>query len=111
LVWVNGHCLGRFWNIGPTQTMYLPAPWLHKGRNEVVVLDYIGPQKNLLAGLSKPQLNELKDKSIGTKHRIGNQVLQLGDAKPVAEGSLGQALNGRPNYFRFQRAVIFAWKH
>ena len=26
VAWVNGHCLGRFWNIGPTQTMYLPGP-------------------------------------------------------------------------------------
>ena len=33
VVWVNGHCLGRFWNIGPTQTMYLPGPWLKTGEN------------------------------------------------------------------------------
>ena len=25
VVWVNGHCLGRFWDIGPTQTMYCPG--------------------------------------------------------------------------------------
>ncbi len=38
-VWVNGHALGRFWNIGPQQTLYLPGPWLKKGRNEVIVFD------------------------------------------------------------------------
>lgn len=43
VVWVNGHCLGRFWNIGPTQTMYLPGPWLQAGRNEIIVLDLPPP--------------------------------------------------------------------
>lgn len=35
-VWVNGKSLGRFWNIGPQQTLYLPAPWLKEGENEIV---------------------------------------------------------------------------
>ncbi|MBV6496038.1 MAG: Beta-galactosidase [Pyrinomonadaceae bacterium] len=38
-VWVNGHHLGRFWNIGPQQSLYLPAGWLKKGRNTIVILD------------------------------------------------------------------------
>jgi len=62
LVWVNGHCLGRFWDIGPTQTMHLPGPWLKKGRNEVVVLDYAGPAKNSLQGLELPILDSLMAK-------------------------------------------------
>ena len=67
LVWINGHCLGRFWNIGPTQTMYMPAPWLIKGRNEIIVLDYIGPQKNILAGLTIPKLDDVKEKATAVK--------------------------------------------
>jgi beta-galactosidase len=59
VVWVNGHCLGRFWNIGPTQTMYLPGPWLKKGNNEIIVLDVLGPRKNSISGLKQPILNEL----------------------------------------------------
>jgi beta-galactosidase len=43
-LWVNGHCLGRFWNIGPTQTAYAPGCWLHAGENEIVILDYLGPE-------------------------------------------------------------------
>jgi len=42
VVWVNGNCLGRFWNIGPQGTLYLPAPWLKKGQNEIVVFDLNG---------------------------------------------------------------------
>lgn len=57
LVWVNGHCLGRFWNIGPTQTMYLPAPWIKEGVNEVVVLDFIGPQEVVINGEQIPILD------------------------------------------------------
>ena len=39
LVWVNGHNLGRYWNIGPQNQLYCPAPWLKKGRNEIVIFD------------------------------------------------------------------------
>jgi beta-galactosidase len=41
-VWINGQPLGRFWKIGPQRTLYLPAPWLKKGRNEIVVFDLDG---------------------------------------------------------------------
>jgi beta-galactosidase len=59
VVWVNGHCLARFWDIGPTQTAYVPGPWLHAGSNEVIVFDLIGPREPVLGGLEKPILNEL----------------------------------------------------
>jgi beta-galactosidase len=60
VVWVNGRCLGRYWNIGPTQTMYLPGPWIKAGRNEVVVLDLTGPAEARIAGQTEPILNQLR---------------------------------------------------
>ena len=39
LVWVNGFNLGRYWNIGPTETLYIPSPVLKKGKNEVIILE------------------------------------------------------------------------
>lgn len=39
VIWVNGHNLGRYWNVGPQFHLYCPANWLKKGNNEVVVLD------------------------------------------------------------------------
>ena len=39
VVWVNGHNLGRYWKIGPQFQLYCPAPWLKKGKNEIVVFD------------------------------------------------------------------------
>ncbi len=38
-VWVNGHLLGRYWHVGPQQSLYCPGEWLHRGVNQVVVLD------------------------------------------------------------------------
>ena len=39
VIWVNGHNLGRYWEIGPQKRLYCPAPWLKKGTNEIVVFD------------------------------------------------------------------------
>jgi beta-galactosidase len=42
VVWVNGHLLGRFWNIGPMGSLYLPGAWLHTGSHSVTVMDMDG---------------------------------------------------------------------
>ncbi|WP_046370646.1 beta-galactosidase [Flavihumibacter petaseus] len=86
LVWINGHCLGRYWNIGPTQTMYVPGPWLKEGSNEVVVLDYTGAVQPILAGLAKPLLDDLKETAKLRKHRKAGQSLDLAGAVPVHTG-------------------------
>jgi hypothetical protein len=39
IVWVNGHNLGRYWKIGPQNRLYCPAPWLNRGKNEIVIFD------------------------------------------------------------------------
>lgn len=41
MVYVNGHNLGRHWNIGPQQRLYCPAGWLKKGMNEIIVFDLL----------------------------------------------------------------------
>jgi hypothetical protein len=38
-VWVNGHNLGRYWEIGPQKQLYCPAAWLKKGKNEIIIFD------------------------------------------------------------------------
>ena len=40
-VFVNGINLGRFWNVGPQKSLYLPGVWL-KDENEIVVLELEG---------------------------------------------------------------------
>jgi beta-galactosidase len=57
-LWINGHIIGRFWNAGPQQTLYVPGPWLHKGSNQIVVFD-LAPQSQHphVAGLAQPILD------------------------------------------------------
>ncbi len=64
IVFVNGIHLGRYWKIGPQQTLYLPGCWLHKGKNEIVVFE----QQNdtiyspTIKTVDKPILEKLTDK-------------------------------------------------
>ena len=39
LVWVNGHNLGRYWNIGPQKRLYCPDSWTREGLNEIIIFD------------------------------------------------------------------------
>ncbi|ALW85225.1 beta-galactosidase [Hymenobacter sedentarius] len=59
-VWVNGHHLGRYWAIGPQQTLYVPAEWLKKGANDITVLELLKPQQATLPSLAHPILSELQ---------------------------------------------------
>jgi len=57
-VWINGHALGRFWNVGPQQTLYVPAPFLKQGANQVVIFT-LGTHRSRLSGLHEPVLDEM----------------------------------------------------
>ena len=88
VLWINGHCLGRFWNIGPTQTMYVPGPWLKKGRNDVVVFDLKGPESPVLAGLKAPVLDRLRPElDFQILSSVNQGTLHLTDASLVHTGS------------------------
>ena len=58
-VWVNGKSIGKFWNIGPQQTLYVPAPWLKEGENEIVVFTMEDSGSRTLQGLDQPILDVL----------------------------------------------------
>jgi len=60
VVWVNGHNLGKYWSIGPQQTLYLPVEWLKKGANNITVLELLKPEMNKIAALDKPILDQLQ---------------------------------------------------
>jgi beta-galactosidase len=58
VAWINGHSLGRFWNTGPQKTLYVPAPWLRAGVNELVIFDLLPPSTTpTVSGLAEPILN------------------------------------------------------
>ena len=98
-VWVNGHAMGRIWSIGPQQTLYVPGCWLKRGRNEVVVLDIVGPREPVVWGQEEPELNKLQLEQ-SNKHNNPGDRPDLNSATPVtvsggfAAGTIASPGNG-----------------
>ena len=86
LVYVNGHPMGRIWEIGPQQTLYMPGCWLKKGKNEIIVFDILGPREAKSEGLKEPKLDQLLVKKRLT-HREAGQNLDLSGEKAVVSGA------------------------
>ncbi len=59
-VWVNGHLLGRYWNLGPQQRLYCPAEWLRVGDNVVEVLDTYSHSPSPICGKAARNTENLK---------------------------------------------------
>ena len=92
-VYVNGHALGRFWHIGPQQTLYLPGCWLKKGKNEVIVLDVVGPHGAAAAFCQDhPELDKLHLEKSNKHNEPGNRM-DLNSVTPALQGEF-QAGNG-----------------
>ena len=82
-VYVNGHAMGRIWSIGPQQTLYVPGCWLKKGKNEVIVLDIVGPKEPVVWGQVLPELNKLQLEKSNKHNNIGDKP-DLNSATPVS---------------------------
>ena len=68
IVFVNGHNLGRYWKVGPQQTLYLPGCWLKEGENEVVVFEQLNDhRKYSLSSVTEPVLEKLQTASAETE--------------------------------------------
>ncbi|RDV44997.1 beta-galactosidase [Leifsonia sp. ku-ls] len=55
-VWVNGFCLGRYWDRGPQQRLYVPWPVTRRGANDIVVLELDGLDRPAATLHSAPEL-------------------------------------------------------
>ena len=55
-VTVNGFNLGRYWEIGPAKTLYVPAPVLKEGKNEIIVFESDGTTSTTVEFFAKPDL-------------------------------------------------------
>lgn len=60
IVFVNGHNLGRYWKIGPQQTLYLPGCWLKKGSNTITVFEQLEGGKKSISAIDHPILDQLQ---------------------------------------------------
>lgn len=86
-VYVNGHALGRFWRIGPRQTLYCPGAWLKKGKNDIVVLDVVGTDNPTLWGQDRPELDKLQLEKSNKHNNIGDKP-DLNSMTPVFAGAM-----------------------
>jgi beta-galactosidase len=61
IVYVNGHHMGRYWSIGPQQTLYVPGVWLKKGKNEILIFEQLlkNPPKQVTS-IATPILEDLR---------------------------------------------------
>lgn len=75
IVFINGHNLGRYWYIGPQQTLYVPGCWLKKGENTVVVFDQINdaPQTTVPTTVT-PVLTKLVSSNRGERDLTSGEV-------------------------------------
>ena len=61
IVFVNGKNLGRYWSVGPQQTLFLPGAWLKKGENNITVFEQINDVfQTEIKSVKTPVLNALK---------------------------------------------------
>ena len=56
VVWLNGFNLGRYWERGPQKTLYIPAPLLKRGQNELIVFELHGAQQPIVEFRDVPEL-------------------------------------------------------
>lgn len=61
-VFLNGHHMGRYWNIGPQQTIYVPKDWLKKHGNEIVVFDVLKGNHDSIEAVAEPILDIVNKK-------------------------------------------------
>lgn len=86
MVWVNGCAIGRYWEIGPQQTLYMPGCWLKKGENEIIILDMASPSKPETQGLRKPILDMLRGHGAYAHRKLG-EILNLREETPVFQSA------------------------
>lgn len=62
VIFINGVNIGRYWKVGPQQTLYIPGVWLKKGQNEIVIFEQQNDKIHLEVKTVKvPVLTKLKD--------------------------------------------------
>ena len=55
-VFVNGFHIGRFWEIGPQKRLYIPAPLLKNGQNEIIVFETDGKSCDTITLMDEPDV-------------------------------------------------------
>ena len=91
-VWINGHSIGKYWAVGPQHTLYVPGPWVKKGKNEIVILDIEPTGHHSVQGLAAPILDSIgvdkNQRSLVKREQTGTPILDEGDI--ICKGTMVQ---------------------
>lgn len=64
IAYVNGRNLGRFWNVGPTLSLYIPHSYLKEGANRIIIFETEGDYKEHIHLTRKPTLKHIKGENL-----------------------------------------------
>ncbi|WP_438832361.1 beta-galactosidase [Streptococcus pluranimalium] len=64
VAFINGYHLGRFWQVGPTLSLYLPASFMKKGRNVITIFETEGVYQTQLSLTHKPLYKEIEGEKL-----------------------------------------------
>lgn len=61
IVFVNQTNIGRFWEVGPTLSLYVPSDLLNEGTNEIVIFETEGTFQPQIQLIKEPLYKEMKE--------------------------------------------------
>ena len=86
MVWVNGVNLGRYWQIGPQYTLFMPGCWLKADSNEIIVMDIEPTGKTSVRGVTEPIFGLKLDTNLKYARKEGEEI-KLNDSELAATGT------------------------
>ncbi|MCY7218047.1 glycoside hydrolase family 35 protein [Streptococcus cristatus] len=64
VAFVNGVNIGRFWNVGPTLSLYIPHSLLKEGRNRIIIFETEGEYKECIQLVKQPTFKTIKGENL-----------------------------------------------
>ena len=64
LAFVNGVNIGRFWNVGPTLSLYIPHSLLKEGRNRIIIFETEGEYEESINLVNQPTFKTIKGENL-----------------------------------------------
>ena len=64
VVFVNGVSIGRFWNVGPTLSLYIPHSLLREGDNRIIIFETEGVYSETIHLVNQPTFKTIKGENL-----------------------------------------------
>lgn len=64
LAFVNGVNIGRFWNVGPTLSLYIPHSLLKEGYNRIIIFETEGEYEESINLVNQPTFKTIKGENL-----------------------------------------------